>query len=492
MSESRRETILIVEDDPGVARLEERRLSRAGYHVVTAHSTSEAMAAVRRDGIDLIILDQKLPGGTEGLDFYAELKQIGINVPAILVTGLNDEPTLLRAIRSGLRDFVPKTTAFLDDLSPIVDRVMRQVRVEQRLAESESRLAAIVRSAIDAVVTIDASGRISLFNPAAERVFGIHSEHALGQPIDRYVIDYDPSRHTGSGERFECLGRRDDGSAFPLEASSTQTEAGGLILQTLFLRDLTEAKRAEAERAELIRSQAARAEAEAANLAKDHFLAMLSHELRTPLSPVLLAVDVALEDPATEPETRSILSMIQRNVRLQARLIDDLLDVTRIARGKLALRRERIDVHSLIDQTLEICRSEIENGSLELDLDLHARDTTVEGDSTRLQQILWNLLKNAVKFTGAGGRITIRTQNVPAGPRRATAGSRLPSSIPASASIRPSCRRSSNRSSRAVPRQPDATAAWASACRSAVPSPRPTAEGSPRRARDEARGPPSP
>ena len=155
----------------------------------------------------------------------------------------------------------------------------------------------------------------------------------------------------------------------------------------------------------------ARRDAEAANLAKDRFLAVLSHELRTPLTPVLASVSAMLDDPETPPELHAFLEMTRRSIDMEARLIDDLLDITRISQGKLRLNRYTVDAHALVRQAVAICRDEIDSQRLHLDVDLAAAEHHVEADPARLQQIVWNLIKNAVKFTPAGGRLAIRSRN---------------------------------------------------------------------------------
>ncbi|HST30866.1 MAG TPA: ATP-binding protein [Chthoniobacterales bacterium] len=148
-----------------------------------------------------------------------------------------------------------------------------------------------------------------------------------------------------------------------------------------------------------------------ANAAKDQFLALLSHELRNPLSPVIAMVS---ELEASTPRSAKLwqaLEVIRRNVELEARLIDDLLDVTRIAKGKLQLTLEIVDVHEILRRAYEICRDDVDRKSIEMKFDLKADDVHVEGDPARLQQIFWNLIKNSVKFTPANGCVTIATSN---------------------------------------------------------------------------------
>ena len=158
---------------------------------------------------------------------------------------------------------------------------------------------------------------------------------------------------------------------------------------------------------------AARDDAEAAGHVKDRFLAVLSHELRTPLTPVLATVTAMLDEPGTGPEIRPTLELIRRGVELEARLIDDLLDVTHIVRGRLHVERSPIDLHALIHQTLGLCRSDLYGKRLRLELDLRATSHHLSGDAPRLQQVLWNLVRNAVKFTPEGGKVTLRTRNAP-------------------------------------------------------------------------------
>jgi len=165
----------------------------------------------------------------------------------------------------------------------------------------------------------------------------------------------------------------------------------------------------------LIREQAiaehARVEAERASEAKDRFLAMLSHELRTPLTPVLASVFMLEREDNIPAIMHESLQLIRRNVELEARLIDDLLDLTRISKGKVQLSFEIVDAHTLLRNALEICQSEIEQKRLELQSELAAKNVYLQADPARLQQIFWNLIKNAVKFTPNGGKLSIRTTN---------------------------------------------------------------------------------
>jgi signal transduction histidine kinase/CheY-like chemotaxis protein len=148
-----------------------------------------------------------------------------------------------------------------------------------------------------------------------------------------------------------------------------------------------------------------------ANAAKDQFLALLSHELRNPLSPVIAMVGELEATTPESPQIRHALEVIRRNVELEARLIDDLLDVTRIAKGKLQLSFETVSVHEILQRAYEICREDVATKHLHVEFRLRAIRPHVEGDPARLQQVFWNLIKNSVKFTPTEGRIIVETLN---------------------------------------------------------------------------------
>ena len=156
--------------------------------------------------------------------------------------------------------------------------------------------------------------------------------------------------------------------------------------------------------------QKSEAQARAASGAKDHFLAALSHELRTPLNPVLLLASESAADPTLSDEVRADFETIRKNIGLEARLIDDLLDLTSISRGKLPIEPRAVDAHAALQNAIAIVRSDIDEKHLQLALDFAADEHTVWGDEVRLQQVCWNVLKNAVKFTPSGGRITVETR----------------------------------------------------------------------------------
>jgi signal transduction histidine kinase len=188
-----------------------------------------------------------------------------------------------------------------------------------------------------------------------------------------------------------------------------------LILQSFNILTTITAIALAAGMAERRRAEAAieeqRTTVEAANRTKDNFLAMLSHELRTPLTPVLAALDAFRTGPQPAADVDATLAMMRRNIELESQLIDDLLDLTRITKDKLHLEFEPVDAHQAIRNVLEMCASEAHAKKLRVQLDFRATDFRVMADPAKFQQIIWNLFKNAIKFTGENGAITISSEN---------------------------------------------------------------------------------
>jgi signal transduction histidine kinase len=203
----------------------------------------------------------------------------------------------------------------------------------------------------------------------------------------------------------EMVGLHKDGHEFPVEVSFNHFKEGERDLFAAFIRDITERKRAQ----QTLR--AAKIAAEKANQAKDDFLAVLSHELRTPLTPALAAASYLAEHEELPPDLREEVTAIRRNVQFEARLIDDLLDLTRITRGKLELHPEAVDAHRLLHNALTIVQEDVAWKELNVVTELDAPHHHLWADPIRIQQVFWNLLNNAVKFTPKGGRITLRSSN---------------------------------------------------------------------------------
>ncbi|MEO5929184.1 MAG: PAS domain S-box protein [Candidatus Kapaibacterium sp.] len=236
-----------------------------------------------------------------------------------------------------------------------------------------------------------------------DRTGVIHPED-MRERLDRWAV----SIRQGTVYEFECRFRRHADGAYRwhlLRAIPIRDERGEITQWIGTSTDIDDQKRTEEE------LSIAKERAEAASNAKDHFLAVLSHELRTPLTPVLTAAQLLMDEPDLSPGVRDYMEVIHRNVELEARLIDDLLDLTRIERGKLQLNLAVVDAHTLVRNVVQIYQNDLHDKHLHAIVELDAPRHHARADSARLQQIIWNLVQNAVKFTPSGGTVTIRTSN---------------------------------------------------------------------------------
>jgi PAS domain S-box-containing protein len=268
-----------------------------------------------------------------------------------------------------------------------------------------------------AIYLLDPNGNVITWNTGAEKIKGYSTEEIIGKNFASFytadeVAAGKPQRNLREASRRgyirdQGLRVRKDGSTFEAEVVITvlRDDTGEIRGFSKVTRDITDQIRSREFEAEKIAAQKA-------SKAKDDFLAALSHELRTPLTPALAAATY-LRDNAEKlpPEFVEDLEIIKRNVQLQARLIDDLLDLTRIARGMLHLELEDCDAHTIIENALETAHSAIAAKQLKVATELEAKEYHILADCIRLQQVFWNLINNAVKFTPQNGQITIRTFN---------------------------------------------------------------------------------
>lgn len=287
----------------------------------------------------------------------------------------------------------------------------------EELAHSLSMMRATLESTTDGILVTDGSGKITGFNEKYVEMWRMPREIvdareaealrvAAGQQFEdpqEFVARIRAIETSDVPESFDVL-EFADGRVFE-RYSKVQRIEDRSVGRVWTFRDITERKRAEE------KLRAAKIAAEKANQAKDDFLALLSHELRTPLTPALAAASYLAEHEGLPPELREEVTAIRRNVQFEARLIDDLLDLTRISRGKLQLNPEAVDAHRLVQNALTIVHEDITRKGLDMVTDLGASEHHVWADPIRIQQVFWNLLNNAVKFTPHGGRIATRTSN---------------------------------------------------------------------------------
>jgi PAS domain S-box-containing protein len=293
----------------------------------------------------------------------------------------------------------------------------------ERRAGTAAHLRSILDAALDAVVGMDATGRVTFWNPRAEQIFGWTRDEAVGQMMSEMIIPPGHrAAHAAGLERFlrtgearildrrvELTALRRDGTVFPVELAITHVAEGGYHTFTAFVRDITGRKRAEEERERMLAvTEAARDQAEDANRAKDQFLAILSHELRTPLTSIVGWVYLLRSGAVDQGTLAKGLETIERNVMTQAQLVGDILDMSRIMSARLRLNPRPLELSPLIAAVLDSLLPAARAKSIRLLPVLDPSAGPVLGDPDRLQQVVWNLVSNAIKFTPAGGQVQVR------------------------------------------------------------------------------------
>ena len=423
--------VLVIGVTGGVVAVREL-LGGVGEGIELVEAPAGVCAGEARRGtekFDCILAGHRLPE-VDAREVLGSLKRGEVSTPLIVLSDHGDERLVVELMKAGLCDYLVRRQTTGEMLARAVRGAVQKCRTRAGPEmTAQQRLMQTTRSRDEAVALLDtlvggAPVGIAFFDPRLRyvrvnrelaRINGLSVEAHLG----RYLFDALPKMNPQVGEDLREVLRTgrpivnvdvsgetpaDPGvthdwiaSYYPVHAAEGELLGVGAIVI-----DITDRKRHNRELAQ------AKETAEAANRSKDQFLAVLSHELRTPLTPVLMAVQ-SLQEGELSKELRGMLAMIRRNVELEARLIDDLLDLTRIAKGKLQLHLEMIDAHELVRSAVEICRGEIEAKGLSLTVELAARRHFVYADSARLQQVFWNLINNAVKFKPAGGRLAVRS-----------------------------------------------------------------------------------
>ena len=289
-------------------------------------------------------------------------------------------------------------------------KIIRDLTERKR---TEQSLLTVVNSVIDGIITIDESGRIESFNPAAERIFGYPAHEVIGQDVKLLVAEpfhcEEDDQATGSSARMgkskivgvgrEIVGRRRDGATFPMDLAVTSFRMGDRRYFTGIMRDISDSKRLEQEMRERL-SELAEADNQ-----KNDFLAMLGHELRNPLAPIRNALHILKMPGASVEAVAQAREAMERQVQHVVRLVDDLLDVSRIMRAKIDLRKETTNLATIIHSAVETAQPVIDAQGHELTVSLPKKKILVEADVVRMAQVISNLLMNAAKYTDHAGRI---------------------------------------------------------------------------------------
>ncbi|AFY57911.1 PAS domain S-box [Rivularia sp. PCC 7116] len=413
-----------------------RLLSETEFKLVVKKIEHEAdYLAHLNPQVQIILVDYQ----HSKLDFLQArqiLREKKIDIPFVVVNGADNALDAVRCIKAGASEYlskndlqllplvfrkaldiskilkcqdveIDKCNAYLNELQQRLfyqsielkkQRQQRQVEVARRekveaaLKKSEKQLQMLIVKNPDGIVVVDKQGIVRFINPAALRLFNRKEEELLGEVFGFPVADEDKTEvDISTGLEKELIA----------QMRVVKIDWQGKPANLITLRDITEAKQAELERIRLL------AKAEAANRVKDEFLAVLSHELRTPLNPILGWTQLLRSHRIPANRIDKALETIERNASLQAEMIKDLLDVSRILRGKLQLNPVSVDLINIIKASIETVRLAANAKSLEIITNFPVENVFVEGDANRLQQIFWNLFSNAVKFTPSGGKVNI-------------------------------------------------------------------------------------
>ena len=405
--------------------------------VETKRARDYAEATLRTAPIPLIVLHADLRVNTANEAFYKNFQVAPAETEGTLIYDLGNRQWNIPKLRELLEEILPKNNFFNDfEITHEFESIGRRTmllnarRMENEAGQPLQIVLAIeditdrkqasqyarslIEASLDPLVTISAEGKITDVNEGSIKVTGVVREKLIGTDFSDYFTEPEKAREgyqqvfaKGFVTDYPLTIRHKDGRLTDVlyNASVYKDMSGNVLGVFAAARDITDRKQAEEALIE------AKEHAEAASKAKDNFLAALSHELRTPLTPVLMTATALACDPTLPTEAREQLDMMRRNIELEARLIDDLLDLTRIIHGKLIIAPVTADIHELLHHTDEIIRSEGLGKKLSITLNLKAARHHALADPARLQQVFWNLLRNAVKFTPDDGTITVSTRN---------------------------------------------------------------------------------
>src|SRR5688572_9082589 len=437
------------------AELYEMQLAEAARAREASELESRRLAAIVESSDDAIV-SKDLQGvirswnkGAERVFGYAADEVIGKPI-TILIPGdrLTEEETILERIRSGQRVEHFETIRVCKDgrhinisltISPIKnerDQIIGASKIARDITgskEAEERLRralefdeTVMLSMGEGLFTLDNEGRVTFMNPAAQRLFGWTLTEMLGRKMHHVTHHSRPDgtplpieecagfavlREGKMLTEYEDVFIRKDGSFFDVVYSSSPLRGDGKLTGVVVVfRDISDRKQAEEERARLLQAEReARAEAERANQLKDEFLATLSHELRNPLNVVIGYAEILRRSDNQKPDfVVKAAETIRRNALAQAQLVSDLLDLSRLQMGKLSLNKKPSSLSTIIKDAIETVRAETIAKPVSLSIELDPEVMVVEGDAVRLGQIAWNLLNNAIKFTPAGGEVSVR------------------------------------------------------------------------------------
>lgn len=432
-----RVNVLLVDDRPENLLALEAILNSPSYNLVQASSGTEALRCLLNQDFAVILLDVQMPG-MDGFETATLIRSRdrSRSTPIIFITAFSSNDThVFKGYSLGAVDYLfkpLKPEILTSKVQVFVELFQKTVEVKQQatqlaavnseLSKSEERFRTLCACSPLGIYVADVEGRCTYINPRCQAICGLTLEESLAEVWQREVHPEDRDRVVADwlawikesqeySNEFRLAGS-EDVRWIHVQSSPMFSDLGKLIGHVGTVRDITDRKQAEEERGRLIREQVARQEAERANQMKDEFLAILSHELRTPLNAILGWSRLLRVKKFDEETIDKALETIERNAKSQAQLIEDILDVSRILRGKLNLNKHPIRLESVIELAIDSLQPLAEEKSIVLELTSSPNVGEVIGDFDRLQQIVWNLLSNAIKFTQEEGKVEVRLESV--------------------------------------------------------------------------------
>lgn len=394
-------------------------LRLAGFDVYEAASGSEALELVARVKPQLVLLDVKLPD-ISGHEVCKRLKADDPAIPILQISAsLVSGQDRVRGLESGADAYLVKPVE-PEELIATIKALLRMREAEEARRETEQRYELLFESSTLPTWLCDlASFKFLAVNNAAVKQYGYSREEFLAmsfrdiQPREELpgIEDFNTGMQHAVPNASEWRHKKKDGTTIDVEVIWQELLYRGRPAALVMANDISGRKRAEEEREQLLgKEQKAREEAEAANRAKDEFLATVSHELRAPLNAMLGWAQILRSTRVDEKTLAHAIEIIERSARTQSRLIEDLLDTARIVSGRLRLDIQPVDLASIINNAVDVLRPASEGKEIEIELKLKAGREVITGDPDRLQQVVWNLLSNAIKFTPKGGRVEVRLE----------------------------------------------------------------------------------
>jgi PAS domain S-box-containing protein len=400
--------ILLVEDNPGDVRLLKEKLAgaeTARFEITCVDQLDDAIKNLSEGHFEIVLLDLSLPD-SHGLETFTKAFEHSQGVPIVVMSGLSDETIAVKAVQGGAQDYLVKGQADTGVIVRAIHYAIERNKAQQSLNDSEEKHRAISQAAMDAIIMLDNDGKIIEWNQAAEVMFGYPREEAFGKDLhallapgryhDLYKKGFAGFRETGEGAavgnltKLEAL--KKDGTEFPVELSISAVQIKGRWHAVGIVRDITE--RQEMEKM------------------KSEFLSIASHELRTPMTSIKNAVEIIVKGKAGEVnETQAkFLSMADRNIKRLSALINDLLDISKIESNKMQFNYSHVDIRKSVEHVFNTLKPLSDTKSLTLKADIADNTPAVYADDNRIEEVLLNLVGNAIKFTDNRGKIKVAAQ----------------------------------------------------------------------------------